>query len=102
MSAPQPSLSPASRPQEPTPIPERESQGAPQEEALTQLERNIIALEKRRFRYQGSKEQAISRDLGLTPIAYYQHLNTMMDDPRVIAQAPDLMRRLRQRRDSLT
>lgn len=72
------------------------------EDALTATERGIIALEKRRFRYQGSKEQAIARDLGLSAIAYYQQLNTMMDSPRVIAAEPELMNRLRARRDALT
>lgn len=72
------------------------------EDALTATERGIIALEKRRFRYQGSKEQAIARDLGLSAIAYYQQLNVMMDSPRVIAAEPELMKRLRTRRDALT
>lgn len=72
------------------------------EDALTATERAIIALEKRRFRYQGSKEQAITHDLGIPVIAYYQQLNVMMDSPRVIAAEPELMNRLRARRDALT
>lgn len=71
-------------------------------ENLTAIERSIIALEKKRFRYQGSKEQAIVQELGMSVIAYYQQLNTMMDNPRLIAAEPDLMNRLRARRDALT
>ena len=53
-------------------------------EELSPLERAIIGIEKRRWKYQGSKEKTIGA-LGITPIAYYQKLNTMIDDPRVIA-----------------
>ena len=66
--------------------------------ALTDLERAMIALEKRHWKYQGTKEKAITA-LGLTPIAYYQKLNTMIDDPRVIAAEPILTARLREHRD---
>ena len=66
--------------------------------ALTDLERAMIALEKRHWKYQGTKEKAITA-LGLTPIAYYQKLNTMIDSQRVIAAEPILMHRLRELRD---
>ena len=66
--------------------------------ALTDLERAMIALEKRHWKYQGTKEKAITA-LGLTPIAYYQKLNTMIDSQRVIAAEPLLMHRLREVRD---
>lgn len=65
---------------------------------LTDLERAMIALEKRHWKYQGTKEKAITA-LGLTPIAYYQKLNTMIDSQRVIAAEPILMHRLREVRD---
>lgn len=66
--------------------------------ALTDLERAMIALEKRHWKYQGTKEKAITA-LGLTPIAYYQKLNTMIDSQRVIAAEPILMHHLREVRD---
>ncbi|WP_237241680.1 DUF3263 domain-containing protein [Rothia nasimurium] len=72
------------------------------EEILTELERGILDLEKKRFKYQGSKEQAITRTLGLTPVAYYQQLNALIDNPRAIAAEPALTRRLRLKRDALT
>lgn len=68
---------------------------------LTDREAAILALEKKRFKYQGSKEQAISR-LGLSPVAYYQQLNALIDNPRAIAAEPALTARLRQARDLLS
>ncbi|WHS50731.1 DUF3263 domain-containing protein [Rothia sp. SD9660Na] len=72
------------------------------EEGLTENEAAILNLEKKRFKYQGSKEQAITRTLGLTPVAYYQRLNALIDNPRAIAAEPALTRRLRLKRDALT
>lgn len=80
-------------------LPEDEASPACQ---LTDQERAILDMEKKRFKYQGSKEQAISKYLGLTPIAYYQQLNALIDTPRAIAAEPALTRRLRLIRDSLT
>ncbi|WP_237207592.1 DUF3263 domain-containing protein [Rothia nasimurium] len=71
-------------------------------EGLSELEVAILNLEKKRFKYQGSKEQAITRTLGLTPVAYYQQLNALIDNPRAIAAEPALTRRLRLKRDALT
>lgn len=69
--------------------------------ALDERQLAILALEKRRFKYQGSKEQAIGR-LGFTPVAYYQQLNALIDNPVAIATEPVLTARLRQQRDLLT
>lgn len=67
---------------------------------LTDTERSILALEKRRWKYPGAKEQAILAELNLGPIAYYQKLNVLIDDPRAIRIEPALTRRLREHRDS--
>ena len=66
---------------------------------LNSLERRILALERRGFKHQGSKEKAI-KALGFTPIAYYQMLNVMLDDDRVCEAAPQLVDALRARRDA--
>lgn len=68
-------------------------------DGLNPLERRILSLERRNFKHQGTKEKAI-KALGLTPIAYYQRLNVMLDDPRVHAAAPRLAAALRARRDA--
>jgi len=40
------------------------------------------------------KENAIRDELGLTPIAYYQQLNALLDDPDAIAHMPLTVYRL--------
>ncbi|WP_237202806.1 DUF3263 domain-containing protein [Rothia endophytica] len=84
------------------PLDESVADQATSPDPLTPLERAVIELEKRRFRYQGSKEQAIQKRLGLSPVAYYQQLNSMLDNPRVVAAEPLLMNRLRRHRDALS
>lgn len=81
------------------PLPEPPAGSRPR---LTAHEQAILDMEKKRFKYQGSKEQAISRQLGLTPIAYYQQLNALIDNPRAIAAEPALTSQLRLKRDLLT
>ncbi len=71
-----------------------ESQGS-----LTEQEEAILKLEKKRFKHSGSKEAYIGRTLGLSPVSYYQQLNSMIDNPRIIAAEPLLTARLRARRD---
>lgn len=76
-----------------------ETQSDELNDGLNPLERRILALERRGFKHQGSKEKAI-KALGFTPIAYYQMLNVMLDDERVRAAAPGLVDALRARRDA--
>lgn len=76
-----------------------ETQSDELNDGLNPLERRILALERREFKHQGSKEKAI-KALGFTPIAYYQMLNVMLDDERVRAAAPRLVDALRARRDA--
>ena len=70
-----------------------------QPDGLTPVERRILEVERRRFKHQGSKEEAIIA-AGFTPIAYYQRLNVMLDDERVRAAAPHFIDVLRDRRDA--
>ena len=76
-----------------------ETQSDELNDGLNPLERRILALERRGFKHQGSKEKAI-KALGFTPIAYYQMLNVMLDDERARAAAPRLVDALRARRDA--
>ena len=76
-----------------------ETQSDELNDGLNPLERRILALERRGFKHQGSKEKAI-KALGFTPIAYYQILNVMLDDERVREAAPRLVDALRARRDA--
>ncbi|CAB0616687.1 DUF3263 domain-containing protein [Corynebacterium diphtheriae] len=60
---------------------------------------DLLAFEEKATRSLGAKEEAI-RELGLTPVRYYQMLNVAIDDPTVIAEYPLLTARLRRRRDT--
>lgn len=68
---------------------------------LSDLDRKILELEKRRFKYQGSKEKVMVQELGLSPVAYYQRLNALLDNPQALAQEPALLARLRRIRQEL-
>lgn len=83
----------------PEPLVRAETQSDGLSDGLNPLERRILALERRGFKHQGSKEKAI-KALGFTPIAYYQLLNVMLDDERVREAAPRLVDALRARRDA--
>jgi hypothetical protein len=48
----------------------------------------------------GPRERAIRERLGMSPTAYYQLLNALLDDPRALAHAPATVNRLRAARDT--
>lgn len=62
---------------------------------MTEQQAAILAIEKRWYTAQGMKEAAISEELGLSPIRYYQLLNRLLDDPAALAAEPVLVNRLR-------
>jgi uncharacterized protein DUF3263 len=61
-------------------------------------ERAVLALERQWWRYAGAKEEAIRRQFGIGPTAYYQLLNRLIDDPAAVAFDPVLVRRLQRQR----
>jgi hypothetical protein len=80
----------------PRPMPARE-QGAG---SLGERERSVLAFERRFWRHAGAKEEAIRRELGVAPTAYYQLLSQLIDDPAAIAYDPMLVKRLQRQRAS--
>lgn len=62
---------------------------------MTEQQAAILAIEKRWYTAQGTKEAAIAEELGLSPIRYYQLLNRLLDDPDALAAEPVLVNRLR-------
>jgi hypothetical protein len=68
--------------------------------ALSDLDRQILAFEQRRWLHQGVKDEAITTELGLTPIRYAQLLNALIDKPEALAAEPVLVKRLRRLRDT--
>lgn len=75
---------------------------APRDESteLTASERSILEVEKSWWRIAATKEQAIRKELGVTPTRYYLILNQLVDDPRAFRAEPQLVDRLRRLRDA--
>ena len=79
----------------PTPLRERDAvPPAP----LGDQERIVLAFERRWWRHPGAKEEAIRREFGVGPTAYYQLLSRLIDDPAAIAYDPMLVKRLQRQR----
>lgn len=68
--------------------------------ALSERDRQILALESRTFRYVGAKERAIREEIGISKVAYYVRLNALLDEPAALRAAPSVVHRLRGRRTS--
>ncbi|MCV2395969.1 DUF3263 domain-containing protein [Actinotalea sp. M2MS4P-6] len=62
---------------------------------MTDTDRAILTIEGQHWRHAGTKEAAIHEQLGLSPTAYYQRLNRLLDDPEAVAASPLVVHRLR-------
>lgn len=62
---------------------------------MTDIERQVLAFEKRRWNRRGHKEQAIRDELGVSPVRYYQVLARLLDSQSALAAEPQLVNRLR-------
>ena len=69
-------------------------------EALGERERGVLAFERHWWRHAGAKEEAIRREFGIGPTAYYQQLSRLIDDPAAIVYDPMLVKRLQRQRAS--
>jgi hypothetical protein len=67
---------------------------------LGERERGVLAFERQWWRHAGAKEEAIRREFGVGPTAYYQLLSRLIDDPAAIAFDPMLVKRLQRQRAS--
>ena len=67
---------------------------------LGERERSVLAFERQWWRHAGAKEEAIRRQFGVGPTAYYQLLSRLLDDPAAIAYDPMLVKRLQRQRAS--
>lgn len=61
---------------------------------LTDLERAVLDLESLTWRHAGAKEHEIRERLGVSPTAYYQMLNGLLDREAALAYRPLLVTRL--------
>lgn len=62
---------------------------------LSDTDRAVLDLEKRNWKYAGTKEAAIRDELGMTPTRYYQRLARLLQDQEALAYAPVAVNRLR-------
>jgi Protein of unknown function (DUF3263) len=67
---------------------------------LGERERGVLGFERRWWRHAGAKEEAIRREFGIGPTAYYQLLSRVIDDPAAVAYDPMLVKRLQHQRAS--
>lgn len=81
-----PTPTPAPRVPEPTSEPPRDT--------LTERERAVLDLEAATWRHAGAKDHAVRERLGLSPTAYYQVLNGLLDREAALAYRPLLVTRL--------
>ena len=69
---------------------------------LSELEIKMLDFERQWWRYAGAKESAIKELFDLTPPAYYQMLNNLIDREDAVLAEPILVKRLRRHRESRT
>jgi hypothetical protein len=70
------------------------------ESTLTDRDREILAFERRWWKYAGAKEEAARELFDLTATRYYQVLNTLIDSPAALEHDPMLVKRLRRVRST--
>ena len=69
---------------------------------LSRLEIEMLDFERTWWRYAGVKESSIKELFNLTPPAYYQLLNNLIDRDAALIADPILVKRLRRLRDQRT
>jgi Protein of unknown function (DUF3263) len=70
--------------------------------ALSDLEMRILDFERQWWVYAGAKESAIKELFNMTPPAYYQALNNLIDREDALLVSPILVKRLRRIREART
>ncbi|MEY4314597.1 MAG: hypothetical protein RIS93_1177 [Actinomycetota bacterium] len=69
---------------------------------LSKIEIEMLDFERTWWRYAGVKESSIKELFNLTPPAYYQLLNNLIDRDAALIADPILVKRLRRLRDQRT
>ena len=69
---------------------------------LSELELKMLEFERTWWRHAGAKESSIKELFNLTPPAYYQLLNNLIDRQEALMAQPILVKRLRRIRDART
>lgn len=76
-------------------IPAGESSGEGEESGLSELDLAVLDIAGRNWLGPGPRDRAIRERLGMSPTAYFQHLNVLLDDPRALRHAPVTVNRWR-------
>jgi hypothetical protein len=69
---------------------------------LSELEIKMLEFERTWWRHAGAKESSIKELVNLTPPAYYQLLNNLIDRPAALMAEPLLVKRLLRLREQRT
>ena len=69
---------------------------------LSELEIKMLEFERHWWRHAGAKESSIKELFNLTPPAYYQLLNNLIDRPAALMAEPLLVKRLLRLREQRT
>ena len=69
---------------------------------LSEFEVKMLEFERAWWRHAGVKESSIKELFNLTPPAYYQLLNNLIDRDDAVLTAPMLVKRLRRLREART
>jgi hypothetical protein len=69
-------------------------------EGLSERDVAVLEIAAANWTGPGPRERAIRERLGMSPTAYYQLLNALLDDPRALSHAPITINRLREARES--
>ena len=69
---------------------------------LSELEIKMLEFERTWWRHAGAKESSIKELFNLTPPAYYQLLNNLIDRPAALMAEPVLVKRLLRLREQRT
>lgn len=67
---------------------------------LSDRDTEMLAFERRWWKYAGAKDQAVRDLFGMSGTRYYQVLNGLIDRPEALAHDPMLVKRLRRMRSA--
>ena len=67
---------------------------------LSTLEAAVLEFERRWYTYGGAKDHAIRERFDMSAAAYFQVLNSLLENPAAYVADPILIKRLRRIRDS--
>lgn len=69
------------------------------QDELADQDREVLDFAALRFQYAGGREEQIRQRLDMTPTAYAQRLNRLLDSPAAAIYSPTVVARLRRLRD---